>query len=1075
MKTTTFLIFIAGFICLTSTLYASSKVVDLSGDWRFESDPNDIGLRESWFNKRLQKKIQLPGTTYDAEIGDAEQDPNPGYLSRLHKYIGVAWYQKDIEIPNSWRGCNVDLFLERVMWESRVWINEIPQGEQDSLGTAHIHPLGNLKPGKHRLTIRIDNRMIHPIGDRGHCYTEFTQIKWNGVVGAIELRSYDQVRLNLARIFTDIKANKVIIEATIGNSGKAWNGALEIDIKNPAGKTAAKKTIEVAVAQNGSVIIKPEATLTKKPLLWDEFTPNLYTVNLRLSGKDVNEEQIIKFGFRTLKASGNKLLVNGRPTFLRGNLDCAQYPDSGHPPMSTKDWKRTFSICKDYGINHIRFHSWCPPEEAFIAADQMGVYLLAEVLWIDWWMGKPNRKDMNTPGYPKGVGKNDRTIDKYVRKEMRSMFNQYGNHPSFALFAIGNELGSSDFKVMGEWIHEEKLRDPRRLYAASTARTITPFDDFSDTHNIPGVGSVVNHLGIANTDWDYEHSYSRASLPIIAHEMGQMPVYPNWNEIKKYRGPVRAKNFTLFRKQAVENGIESQSADFQRASGALQRIIYKNEMEAQLRSPSCAGVSWLSMQDFPGQGEALVGWLDTFYDSKGLVTPAEFRCYSAPTVLLARFKKFVWEDNESFHAKVQISHWGSKRLLNTSVEWSLKERGHILKKGIFEQKEVPVGSVQTVGEINYDLNDITTPTRLTLRVQIKGESTYNNWHIWVFAKNQTQPEPETVVVTSSPHKAWKSIKKGRVVLLSAHRSGSTQNAAWMPLFWSARFFPGQNRKTLGALIRADHPAFNLFPTGSHLDWQWKTICANGRGFVLNDLPANYRPIVQPISDYHFNDKLGTIFEFKTKEGGRLLICGYNIIDNLNKNPAVRQLRKSLIAYLTGDKFNPQTEISEHRFNKYFPVLNDAPVVKAPLRFQDALLYVKAGVNHPGSGNAQWHYEIDSATIKDGFSYKVTCDAVWKDGTGCAWWAAKSLKIEIKCDKPALYDLYVHFHDWNNNGRRGQIKFEGRTFELGPHTGKGNWVKLNVMREDALDGKLILEAKKTSGPNLQITAIALVPQ
>ena len=1055
--------------------------VDLRGAWQFRLDPKDEGLAAGWATNALPDRISLPATTDLAGFGAPEPDPNPGYLSREHKFIGAAWYQREVVIPEPWGGREVELFLERVLWESRAFVDGRECGAQDSLGTPHVHSLGKLSPGKHMLALRIDNRMIHPIGDRGHCYTDFTQTIWNGAVGRIELRARDAVSLGLVRVFPNAAQCRVEAEVTVENTtGAAASTALQLFLREPGeSRVLTGKSFPRELAP-GTNTLRLVLDLGFTPKTWDEFSPQLYLLEVRLAGGNEAEVSTHTVGFRTLARQGNRLLVNGRPTFLRGNLDCAQYPRTGHPPMDVEGWRKVFRVCQEYGLHHVRFHSWCPPEAAFIAADEMGLYLLAEVLWIDGWMGGPNsHKDMDTPGYPKGVGKGDRTIDAYVRTETRRMLDTYGNHPSFCFFAIGNELGSSDFKVMGEWMRQEKERDPRHFYAASTARAITPADDFSDTHNIPGIGGVVNRLGVPHTDWDYEQSYSRAPVPIIAHEMGQMPVYPDWREIAKYTGPLRARNFELFRAMAQTNGILDQSADLQAASGAMNRLIYKNEMEAQLRSPGCAGVSWLSLQDFPGQGEALVGWLDTFYESKGFVTAEQFRRYSATTVPLARFKKFVWTTNESFSATAQISHWGAQPLAGVRTTWTLRDaKGATVARGDFNPVDLPVGSVTTLGPISAGLGCVTPPQKVNLEIALAGTKCANDWDLWVFPSTSAESVSAGVTVTDKPAEAWEALARGGRVVLLAHKLGDKTNtrlAAWMPLFWSARFFPGQDRDTLGALVQAEHPAFARFPTDRHLDWQWWEICEGARGFVLDDQPADYRPIVQPVSDYHFNHKLGSVFEFATAEGGRLLVCGYDVTSRLDQRPAARQLRESLLPYAGGDAFAPGTIIAKEGFARLFPVTTEAATVKTPPGFEKAVLYVKAGARHPGNGNTPWEAVVDEAKAEPGFGYTVKCDAVWKDGTGVAWWGSPALRVELQVNRPGLYDLYVHFHDWNNNGRAGEITFEGRKFALGPHTGAGKWVKLDVLREDALDQKLILEASCHSGPNLQITAVALVPR
>ncbi len=1060
---------------------AADIVLDLAGKWRFALDPADAGVSAAWPDTVLRDAIALPGTTDLAGYGAPEPDPNPGFLSRVHKYVGAAWYQRDIEIPPAWNGLDVELFLERVQWESRAWVDGRACGAQDSLGTPHLHTLGALTPGRHRLTLRVDNRMIHPIGDRGHCYTEFTQTIWNGIVGRLELRARPAAALSLVRVFPDAAAASVVAEVTVaGRGGGARQGMLrgvvtELRTRRVVGQ--AEWPLALAGTQTVARCTVPLASV---PAAWDEFSPALYRLDLALACGEARDACATTFGFRTVARDGQRLLINGRPAFMRGNMDCAQYPRTGHPPTDVESWRRMYRVCQSYGLNQIRFHSWCPPEAAFVAADELGIYLQPEVLWIDGWMGGPNpRKDMDTPGYPKGVGKGDRTIDAYVRAEMRRMLDAYGNHPSFCFFAIGNELGSSDFTVMGAWIAAEKARDPRRFYAASTARAITPADDFADTHNIPGVGGVVNNLGVPHTDWDYEGSYRRAPVPVIAHEMGQMPVHPDWREIAKYDGPLRARNFELFREEARRRGVADQSADFQAASGWLNRILYKNEMEAQLRSPGCSGVSWLSLQDFPGQGEALVGWLDAFYDSKGFVTPAEFRRYSAPAVPLARFKKYVWTTNETFTAVLQAAHWGAAPLAGARAAWTLRgARGPVLAQGELPATNLAVGCVATLGSISVPLAAVPAPQKLTLELRLVDTPYVNAWDLWLFPTGPAPATPAGVLVTERPAEAWEGLARGGRVVLLAHKLGgrdSARYAAWMPLFWSARFFPGQNRDTLGAVVQAQHPALALFPTGAAYDWQWREVCDGARGFVLDDQPAGYRPIVQPVCDYHFNHKLGVLFEFATAGGGRLLVCGYNLAERLEQRPAARQLHASLLAYAASEAFAPRPRLARSGFEQLFPIVAEAAYVAVPADFAKAVLYVKAGARHPASGDVPWTPSVDAATCEPGFGYSVKANAVWKDGTGTAWWGAPTLRVELRVEKPDLYDLYVHFHDWNANGRSGSLTFEGRRCELGPHTGAGKWVRFDVLREDALDTRLVLEAACGSGPNLQITAVALVPK
>ncbi len=1060
-----------------------AETASIAGDWQFSLDPDDRGIRDGWFKQHdFADSIKLPGTTDEAGKGPLTSGSDPGSLTRVHKYYGPAWYQRTIDIPAAWAGKSVDVFLERVIWESRAWVDGKAVDVQDSLDTPHIHHLGILLPGKHVLTLRISNMMIHPVGVDGHNFTEQTQTIWNGAVGLVELRAHDPVHILLARAFTDADQRTMDVQVQLENPSAPAYVTLNamLRVKGTQGNIGIVGWYQLHPnLPPGKSTVDQTFSLSFPPKLWDEFSPNLYSLDINVSTATSSDQISIPVAFRKLARVGQRIAINGRPMFIRGNMDHSIYPLTGYPPMDVDGWKKVFAIYKSYGMNQMRCHSWTPPEAAFEAADEMGIYIQAEIFWLQYPLGsgKP-AGDLHLHGnYPPSFMSSDQSPDDYVKAEMRRVINTYGNHPSLVFFAIGNELGRSDWDVTSQWIKEEKLYDPRHLYAASTARAITPTDDFSDTHAVPKVGWVRDRVEPFN-DWDYEKLYAKAPVPIIAHELGQWPTYPRWSEIGKFTGVVRARDLEDCQALAKKYGVIAQDEDFHRASGALAIRLYKDEMESHLRTPSCLGFSTLDMQDYPGQGEALVGWLDSFLDSKGIVTPERFRQWCNSTVPLARLPKYVFKTSESITGTAEVAHYGPVDFADAKSSWRLLDAGGtVLQAGQFPQAAIKTGGLATLGNFNIPLDKFKSPSQVRLQLQINaGNQTFtNDWDLWVFPDiapvNQQVNEPADVLVTNSLDDAKASLAKGQKVLLLAYKIGGKRNkllANFKPVYWSQWYFPWS--ETLGALVQNQHPALANFPTEDHFDWQWSDLCKTGHGFVIDQLSPDFRPIVQPIPDFHLNHKYATIFELATTTGGKLLVCGYDLENKLPDRPAAAQLRYSLLNYMASVDFHPTEKISDQQLTEILPVIRDIPAATPPA-FSNACIYVTTKAseqNHPWKRNGD-----DARIVEDGFDYTIKCDGVQNVGAAVAW-HSPDLQLKLTVTKPNRYDLFVHFIDSDRKGRMGTLKFAGNSYALPSHTG-GTWFKLDVMREDCLGKELILDAHADSGPDLDMDAFALVPK
>ncbi|WP_034043693.1 glycoside hydrolase family 2 [Wocania ichthyoenteri] len=1059
-------------LLLYITPLSAQKTIPLNGKWNVQLDAKEEGIKEQNY-----LEINLPGTLTEAGYGEKTVGSDFGVLTPTHKYVGVAYYERDIEIPKKWKHKDITVFLERVLWESQIFIDGKKLTTQDALGTPHIHNLGKLKPGKHKLSIRVNNDMIHNIGDKGHAYGEYTQSIWNGIVGKMELQAKDPTHIESVRTFSLIDKDQLKIELQIEAALKE-KAEISIEIIELESNSIAYQTKVTNQLEHGKNTKEVVLDLHGKLKKWSEFNPCVYNLNITLKTRKSKDTHQTEFGFVQFSHDGTKVTVNGQPVFLRGNLDCVHFPLTGYPSTKVEDWMRIFKIYKDYGLNHVRFHTWCPPEAAFKAANRMGIYIQAEAsIWIDWWMSedmiKRGRPEMDTKGHPKGLGK-DPERDKFAIAEMNRVVDFYGNNPSFTMFCIGNELGNADFDVMQKWIADLKKKDSRILYATSTARKIMDVDDYMVTHYIPNIGRT-RGLNGPHTDWDFEEVYSRMNIPIIAHEIGQWPVYPSWKEIDKYTGVLKARNFEEFKAVAEKNGIVDQDEDFKMASGALNQIMYKYETESFLRTKSCAGVQLLSIQDYQGQGEALIGWLDAHWDSKGITTPEKFKQHFDETVPLLRMKKFIWSNDETFQAKAQLSHHGNSEIKNGEIAMTIQSsKGDILKSETWSVKNISISTLEDLGNITFPLSNINKAEQLTVSLQLKGTPYKNEWNIWVYPTDLPVKDNDTILVTEELNdETLLAIENGASVLLIANNLGNDENSTtvnFYPLYWSLTFFPGQGKTSIGMLLKDKHPAFNHFPTSFHSDWQWETFKNTTKGFILNSLPTNYKPIAQVVDDFHRNNKEGAIFEFKVGKG-KLLVSGFDI--NNEKNIVAKQLKYSLTEYMKTNSFAPTQKVDLVFLRNLFPLIPRAEKVSTNSDFKNAILNVNAGEKLLENETSKpWSNELDEIIVSEKTKYKVKAEGVWKDNNVTAW-HGENMTIEISCPSGILGSFYVQFNDWNNKEREGFLEFEGRKLKLGKHDGKeGKWVKFHVMREDSNDGKLILKTNASKGGNLMISKIVL---
>ena len=855
-------------LALPLFVFAQQRL-DLSGEWKVS------------LNNRGNQTIMLPNTLDGAGIGEpntlspALTKPQLSRLTRKHSFIGEAKYQREITITKEMAGKPLELLLERVMWRSRLLIDGQDAGQiQESLVSPHVFHIKGLTEGKHTLTLFIDNRKLHEISvdNLAHSYTNDTQIMWNGVLGRMEL--------NVAPVITDVQIYPDIEKQQV--SIKVRGSAADY------GFTLDGCSVVPTKVGDGEYVL-PISNMK----LWDEFTPNLYTLTATtLPSSSLS----VSFGMRSFKAKGNRLLINGNPTFLRGTLECCIFPLTGTPPTDERGWMKVFTTAREYGLNHLRFHSWCPPEAAFRVADKMGFYCQVE---LPNWSLKVNQ---------------DSATAKFLYQEFDNIIRNYGNHPSLCIISCGNEL-QPDFKFLNELTLYMKTQDPRHLYVTSTFTfekghgvKQEPEDDifitqWTDNGWVRGQG--VFDERVPDFKSDYREAAKNITVPLVSHEIGQYSVYPNIREIEKYSGVLDPLNFKAIRNDLQKKGLLHKADDYLKASGKLAVILYKEEMERAMRTPQQSGFQLLDLHDFPGQGTALVGLLDAFWDSKGLVEPQRFREACAPVVPLALFDKAVWKADETFTARVDIANYSLESMEGKTICWQLAdEMGDIYTEG-------------TGRDISIQLNRLEEAKRFELIVSIQDTPWRNRWNIWVYPE-VVLPQDKQILVTTNIDEALKALNKGKKVLLSPKKETvKGLEGKFLPVFWSPVHFPKQ-AGTMGLLCDPRHPALAHFPTDMHSDWQWWNLVKRSRVMVLDSI-APVSPIVESVDNFVNNRRLAQVFEAKVGKGS-LIFSSIDLLTDSNL-PEIRQMQYSLLRYMQSTEFHPSTSLSESQLRSL--LLNEA--------------------------------------------------------------------------------------------------------------------------------------------------------
>ena len=927
MKQSLIFAMLCAFLCSCTS---RQQQINLAGEWAFALDTDDVGIKEQWYNQSLTGRIQLPGSLQEQGFGN-DVDVNtqwtgqivdnawftapeyekyrqkgnikiPFWLQPEKHYVGVAWYQREINVPASWNNRHIELELERTHWETTLFVNGKEIGKNDALQTPHRYTIN--ETGKLMVTLRVDNRVHIPVGINAHSVSDHTQSNWNGVVGNISLTARPSLYIDYIQVYPNIKTRKA--EVVVALAGTAAGETAEITMKVKSFNCAHPKELKPVNATFD--VHSPAFTCTldmgDDMLTWSEYAPNLYQLNVELKTKDGKDCKTTTFGMREFRAEGTRFHINGVPVFIRGTLECAIFPLTGYASMDSAYWAKIFRRCKEFGLNNVRFHSWCPPRVAFEMADREGMYLQVE---CGGWTN---------------VGNGD-YIDEWFYAESERIVKEFGNHPSFCMMAYGNEPGGRRHReYLEKFVDHWKAKDSRRAYTSAAGWPYIPNADYWNTPDprIQAWGAELNSIINAEpprTNYDFRTIIQDKTIPVVSHEIGQWCVYPDFSEIPQYTGVLKAKNFEIFKETLEEHRMGDLAAKFLYASGRLQTLCYKADIEAALRTPGFGGFQLLDLHDFPGQGTALVGVLNPFWNTKGYVDGKEYSTFCNRTVPLARMQKLVWTNDETFTASLEVSHFDQQPLTNAAIEWTITDAaGKTLASGK-TIRDLPVDNCIPVTDIQFDLSDVAVPSQLALMASVPAANAVNRWNFWVYpqvtGEAQVKKETNNPYFTTDYNDATAYTRAGQNVLyclpkdaLKADKGGDVR-AGFSSIFWNTAWTRKQAPHTLGVYCDATHPVFAGFPNEGHSDYQWWDVVTGSQPMAMDAFPAGFRPLVHIIDDWFTNRKLGILFETKLGKG-KLMMCSADIITDLDKRPAARQFRRSIEQYMLSDNFNPATEL-----------------------------------------------------------------------------------------------------------------------------------------------------------------------
>lgn len=870
--------------------------------------------------------ICLPDSTAHAEKGTENLEPDTGYMTDRYYFEGYAWYSRKINIEESWTDKKLTLFLERTRI-STVYIDGVEVNTENSLCGYHRHDLtGKLTAGEHQLTIRVNNTDYPTRG--GHMTSPDTQTNWNGIVGRMELQIRENIYPENVQVTTETPE---LVQVCADICGAAAGNA-EVVIRRKNGEVLHQGSYPFEKGHLQAVF-----ALEGDNLLWDEYHPNLLQAEVTVEKESVS----VNFGIRKLSNDVRRLLVNGKEVFWRGKHDGLVFPRTGYAPMTVEEWKQVFATAKEYGINHYRFHTCCPPDAAFEAADEMGIYMEPE---LPFWgtIAAPGEEYYNEEE------------QQYLLSEGYRILKDFGNHPSFAMFSMGNELWGSKERI-NSFLHDLKQVDRRhlytqgsnnfqffpsvlededvlcgvrlgkdRLYRGSYAMCDAPqghlqTDAPDSSHNYDDIIAPVQVSEEEAGDGYIEIQYGTGTkkvkavsgeealipqVPVISHEIGQYDFFPDFTELGRYEGSQQPLYLKIYQERMEKSDTFKQWKDFYQATGTFAVDCYRREIETALRTKELSGFQLLDLQDFPGQCVALVGVLNAWMESKGLITAAEWRQFCNDTVILAELDSFVAKEGQTISMPVKLSVCNWDAFAGTQLKYSIRIGEQQLAEGCLPI-EKGTERLKEAGVVEFTIPALEKAEKVQIKLQIADTEYQNEYTLWAYPEVEITisekaicyGEKKVCIARNAEEVSKYQAEAVPFVYIPEEAEGDVEGT-YCTDFWNYPMFrsisESMDRKvpvgTLGLYVHKEHSVLQDFPCENYSTPQWYQLVMHSHCKVL-DGKEDVQLIVQLIDNVERCHKLGMLYY-----EGDVLVCTSKLWE-IGEYPEVKTFAKALVKQL----------------------------------------------------------------------------------------------------------------------------------------------------------------------------------